>query len=325
MSADAELGLVYVPVEMPTGDYYGGNRPGDTLFADSLLALDVKTGKRKWHFQTVHHDLWDWDLPCAPMLFDMTVNGRTVKAHRAADEAGDALRLQSRDRRADLADRRAARAAVGRAEGADEPDAAVPHEARAVRSARHHRERSDRSDAGAQGRGARSGQALQDGADLHAAGRELARRPASDAAGAVRGRRRQLAGRVDRPGQQLPLHPLAHDGVSPTAWCLPTPGQSDMALRRRDRRGRAARRAQARALPAGAAAAARPRRRQRAGPAAAQAAVRSDHRLRHEHRRDRLAEAAQLDARRHPESPCAQGRDRCRRARASPAARSSAC
>jgi quinoprotein glucose dehydrogenase len=80
MSADAELGLVYVPVEMPTGDYYGGNRPGDNLFADSLVALDVKTGKRKWHFQTVHHDVWDWDLAAAPMLFDMNVNGRTVKA-----------------------------------------------------------------------------------------------------------------------------------------------------------------------------------------------------------------------------------------------------
>jgi quinoprotein glucose dehydrogenase len=80
MSADAELGLVYVPVEMPTGDYYGGNRPGDTLFGDSLLALDVKTGKRKWHFQTVHHDVWDWDLACAPILFDMRVGGRTVKA-----------------------------------------------------------------------------------------------------------------------------------------------------------------------------------------------------------------------------------------------------
>ena len=62
MSADAELGLVYVPVEMPTGDYYGGNRPGNTLFADSLVALDVKTGQRKWHYQTVHHDVWDWDL-----------------------------------------------------------------------------------------------------------------------------------------------------------------------------------------------------------------------------------------------------------------------
>jgi quinoprotein glucose dehydrogenase len=80
MSADAELGLVYVPVEMPTGDYYGGNRPGNNLFADSLLALDVKTGKRKWHFQTVHHDVWDWDLACAPILFDMRVGGRTVKA-----------------------------------------------------------------------------------------------------------------------------------------------------------------------------------------------------------------------------------------------------
>ena len=56
------------------------NRPGDTLFADTLLALDVKTGKRKWHFQTVHHDVWDWDLPCAPILFDMRAGGRTVKA-----------------------------------------------------------------------------------------------------------------------------------------------------------------------------------------------------------------------------------------------------
>jgi quinoprotein glucose dehydrogenase len=80
MSADPQLGLVYVPVEMPTGDYYGGNRPGDNLFADSLVALDVKTGKRKWHYQVVHHDVWDWDLACAPILFDATVNGRAVKA-----------------------------------------------------------------------------------------------------------------------------------------------------------------------------------------------------------------------------------------------------
>ena len=80
MSADLELGLVYLPVEMPTGDYYGGNRPGNTLFDESLVALDIKTGKRKWHYQTVHHGLWDYDLPCAPILFDMTVNGRRVKA-----------------------------------------------------------------------------------------------------------------------------------------------------------------------------------------------------------------------------------------------------
>jgi glucose dehydrogenase len=80
MSADAELGLVYVPTEMATGDYYGGHRPGDTLFADSIVALDVKTGRRKWHYQTVHHDVWDWDIPCAPMLFELRVNGQTVKA-----------------------------------------------------------------------------------------------------------------------------------------------------------------------------------------------------------------------------------------------------
>ena len=80
MSADAELGLVYVPTEMATGDYYGGHRPGNTLFADSIVALDVKTGRRKWHYQTAHHDVWDWDIPCAPMLFDLRINGRIVKA-----------------------------------------------------------------------------------------------------------------------------------------------------------------------------------------------------------------------------------------------------
>jgi len=80
MSADVELGLVYVGVEMPTGDYYGGNRPGNTLFDESLVALDYKTGARKWHYQTVHHGLWDYDPSCAPILFDMTIDGRTVKA-----------------------------------------------------------------------------------------------------------------------------------------------------------------------------------------------------------------------------------------------------
>ncbi len=79
MSADLELGLVYVPLEMPAADYYGIHRPGDDLFSETLVALDLKTGERKWHYQTVHHGLWDWDLPCAPMLYDMEQNGRTVK------------------------------------------------------------------------------------------------------------------------------------------------------------------------------------------------------------------------------------------------------
>ena len=80
MSADEELGLVYVPTEAPTNDAYGGHRPGDNLFADSILALDIRTGERRWHFQTVHHDIWDWDLPCAPILVDITVAGRTIAA-----------------------------------------------------------------------------------------------------------------------------------------------------------------------------------------------------------------------------------------------------
>jgi quinoprotein glucose dehydrogenase len=80
MSADEELGHVYLATEMPTGDYYGGHRPGANLFADSIVALDVETGKRIWHFQTIHHDIWDWDLPCAPILADITVGGRAIKA-----------------------------------------------------------------------------------------------------------------------------------------------------------------------------------------------------------------------------------------------------
>ena len=80
MSADEQLGMVYVPVEAPTGDYYGGHRHGDNLYSSSLVALDLKTGKQVWHFQTTHHDIWDWDMPSAPILADITVDGRAIKA-----------------------------------------------------------------------------------------------------------------------------------------------------------------------------------------------------------------------------------------------------
>jgi quinoprotein glucose dehydrogenase len=80
ISIDEELGLAYLPVEMPTGDYYGGNRPGAGLFGESLVAVDLQTGKRKWHYQLVHHGIWDMDIPCAPILADISVNGRMVKA-----------------------------------------------------------------------------------------------------------------------------------------------------------------------------------------------------------------------------------------------------
>ncbi len=80
MSADEELGLVYMPETTPTNDWYGGKRPGNNLFAESMVALDARTGKRVWHFQTVHHGLWDYDLPCAPLLVDITVKGKKIKA-----------------------------------------------------------------------------------------------------------------------------------------------------------------------------------------------------------------------------------------------------
>ena len=76
MSADPARGLVYVPTNPPTIDFFGGFRPGDNLFGTSILALDVKTGKRVWHFQTVHHDIWNFDNPTAPVLMDVAINGR---------------------------------------------------------------------------------------------------------------------------------------------------------------------------------------------------------------------------------------------------------
>jgi quinoprotein glucose dehydrogenase len=80
ISVDEELGMAYLPVELPTHDYYGGERPGNTLYAESIVAVDLQTGQRKWHYQLVHHGVWDMDIPCAPILADITVNGRVVKA-----------------------------------------------------------------------------------------------------------------------------------------------------------------------------------------------------------------------------------------------------
>ncbi len=80
MSCDEELGIVYLPVSTPTNDYYGGRRLGDTLFAESLVALDAESGKRRWHFQMVHHGLWDYDPPAAPNLINLEIDGKTVRA-----------------------------------------------------------------------------------------------------------------------------------------------------------------------------------------------------------------------------------------------------
>ena len=80
IAADEELGLAYLPVETPSSDFYGGLRPGNNLFAESLVAIDYKTGRRKWHFQLVHHPIWNMDIAAAPILVDITVNAQPVRA-----------------------------------------------------------------------------------------------------------------------------------------------------------------------------------------------------------------------------------------------------
>jgi quinoprotein glucose dehydrogenase len=79
ITVDEELGLVYLPVESPTSDYYGGKRPGDNLYGESLVCVDLRTGQRKWHFQFVHHPIWDHDMSSAPLIADVTVDGKPRK------------------------------------------------------------------------------------------------------------------------------------------------------------------------------------------------------------------------------------------------------
>lgn len=88
MAADDELGLVYLPVSTPTNDYWGGMRHGANVYAESLICLDAETGERVWHFQTVHHGVWDYDIASAPNLVDIEVEGRTIKAVAQVSKTG---------------------------------------------------------------------------------------------------------------------------------------------------------------------------------------------------------------------------------------------
>ena len=88
LTADDELGYVYLPTGTPTSDYYGGHRLGDNLFAESIVAVDAETGQRVWHFQAVHHGVWDYDFPAAPTLIDIEVDGRPIKALAQVSKQG---------------------------------------------------------------------------------------------------------------------------------------------------------------------------------------------------------------------------------------------
>ena len=88
MSCDPDAGLAYLPVTAPTSHFYGGLRPGDNLFGTSIVAINARTGERRWHFQTVHHDIWDYDLPAPPVITDIVVDGKPIKALAQVSKVG---------------------------------------------------------------------------------------------------------------------------------------------------------------------------------------------------------------------------------------------
>ena len=169
--------------------------PGANLFAESIVAVDARTGARKWHFQAVHHGVWDYDLPAAPALVDITVDGRRIQAAGPGEQAGLHLRARSPYRHAGLADRRAAGAAVVGARRALVPDAAVPVEAAGLRAPGPDRRQPHRLHARAAPAGHRGVEALRSRAALHAA---LGGR--GDSAAGLGGRR-QLGRRGLRSGE----------------------------------------------------------------------------------------------------------------------------
>ena len=169
---------LYLPVELPTGDYYGGHRPGNGLFGESIVALDLKTGVRKWHYQLVHHGIWDMDIPCAPILTDITVNGQTVPALAQPTKQAFLYVFDRVTGTAHLADGRTPGAAGRRARRMVFAHAAVSNQAARLRSPGRFAGRSDRLHAGAACTGAGAGLEIQNRTDLHSARRQQGGRSA---------------------------------------------------------------------------------------------------------------------------------------------------
>ena len=130
---DPRLGYVYLASSTPSSDYYGGHRPGNNLFAESVICLDAATGSRIWHFQAIHHGLWDYDLPAEPVLGEITVDGRTVRAVMVVSKQGFTYYVRPRDRRARVADRGASGAARRRSWRMVFPNPAVSDQAARIR------------------------------------------------------------------------------------------------------------------------------------------------------------------------------------------------
>ena len=235
MALDAARGLLYLPTSTPSSDYYGGGRPGANLFAESLVCLDAATGKMKWHFQTVHHGLWDYDNPAQPNLVTITVNGRRIDAVAQITKQGFTYVF-------DRVTGQPVWPIVERPVPTDSnvpgeravPDAAVSHQAAAVyRSGRLARRR-EQPDAGNQDDGAGADEEVPDRPALHAA---VARR---DAAAPGAGRRRQLGRRGIRSRDGLSLRASHARRSASTGWRRTTdPIRSSKARTRTDSRAAA--------------------------------------------------------------------------------------
>ena len=202
MSADEELGYVYLPFSTPTNDWYGGHRLGDSLFAESLVCVDATTGKRVWHFQTVHHGLWDYDLPAAPVLCDIKVDGKPIKAVAQITKTGFTFVFDRTTGKPvwPIEERPVPQSTVpGEQHFAD---AALSDQARALRAARLDRREPDRLHARAAGRSQEDSRQVRPRPAVHSADREGHDQPAG------LGRRRQLVGRGVRSRHRLVLHPV---------------------------------------------------------------------------------------------------------------------
>ena len=201
MTADPDAGLAYLPVEQPTADFYGGYRPGAGLYGNSLVAVDLKTGKVKWYFQLIHHEVWDYDMSSAPLLMDITVNGKPIKAVAAPSKMGF---LYVFDRITGkpvwpIPERKVEKGTVpGEWYSPTQP---IP--TRPAAYARTGVSMDDLIDftPGAASEGAGHREELQDGSDLHPAGGEPAAGPACDTQPRSRQWRHQLAGRLLQSGK----------------------------------------------------------------------------------------------------------------------------
>ena len=201
IAVDEQLGLAYLPVETPTSDYYGGHRPGNNLFAETLVCVDLKTGQRKWHFQLVHHPIWDYDISSAPMLADINVDGKADQGGDSADQTMLALRVRSRHRPTGVADR-----GTSRAEGRRSGRMVFAHAAHSPPSLRRTRARASPTNDLIDFTPALRAEAVKIVSQyrarphVYAAGVEQARRSARDADACPPCGRNKLAGRGIRSG-----------------------------------------------------------------------------------------------------------------------------